>query len=146
MTTTPLPGEIDPARFCRVGESLEFNADVAAFPRLAAEFTQGALACRIAGAVDAMGPYLKLEVEGAAGLTCQRCLGPMMLPIALVRTVRLARDDLELNRLDADLEFDAIPLTPKLDPVALVEDEILLSLPLAAMHEPDACPARASGV
>lgn len=146
MTTTPLPGEIDPARFCRIGESLEFEAGVAAFPRLAAEFTQGSLACRIAGAVDAMGSYLRLEVEGAAGLTCQRCLGPMMLPIALARTVRLARDDLELDRFDADPDFDAIPMVAKLDPVALIEDEILLSLPLAAMHETDVCPGQVSDV
>lgn len=136
-----LPGEIDPARFCRAGETLEFAAETAEYPRLSAEFTQGALACRIVGAVDAMGALLTITVSGEVGLTCQRCLGPMRLPVAVARTVRLARDDVELERLDADPDCDAIPLTPRLDPVALVEDEVLLSLPLAAMHDEGCCPA-----
>ena len=140
-TSGKLPGEIEPAHFCRSGEVLAFEAGVAEFPRLAGEFTRGALKCRIEGVRDAMGLLLKLVVEGEAVLTCQRCLGELTLPIAVARTIRLARDDIELERFDADPEVDAIPLEQKLDPVALVEDEVLLSLPMAAMHEEGQCPA-----
>jgi len=64
----------------------------------------------------------------------------MTLPLSVARTIRLARNDAELERFDTDPDYDAIPLEPKLDPVALIEDEVLLSLPLAAMHEQGQCP------
>lgn len=136
-----LPGEIDPSRFCRAGEVLAFTAKAVEFPRLAEEFTQGMLACRLEGASDAMGLLLRVTVEGEVGTTCQRCLGELVLPLSVAHTIRLARDKTELDRLDADPDEDALPLEAKLDPVALIEDEILLSLPLAAMHEEGQCPA-----
>ena len=44
------------------------------------------------------------------------------------------------------IPWDAIPLEQKLDPVALVEDEVLLSLPMAAMHEEGQCPLENIGI
>lgn len=133
--------EIDPRRFCKGGQSWEVRDDVAAFPRLAHEFTQGELFCRVAGEADASGALsFGIEIRGDVTLTCQRCLGGLQYTVDIHRTLHLARDETELERLDAEPDCEAILAAAKLDLVALVEDEVLLSLPMAAMHAEGECP------
>ena len=133
--------EVDPWRFCRDAQSWEIQSDVAAFPRLAREFTQGALFCRVVGRVDQRGSLsLHVSISGEVGLTCQRCLGDMRQAIEIERVLHLARNETELERLDALPDGDAILVGETLSLVDLVEDEVLLSLPLAAMHAEGECP------
>ena len=135
------PVEVDPWRFCRDGQSWETRSEVAAFPRLAHEFTQGALFCRVVGRVDQRGSLsLQLTVSGDVQLTCQRCLGSMPYKVEVERTLYLARNEAEMERLDALPDSDAIQAGEILSLVDLVEDEVLLSLPLATMHAEGECP------
>jgi len=136
------PVEVDPWRFCRDAQSWETRSEVAAFPRLAHEFTQGALFCRVVGRVDQRGSLsLQLTVSGDVQLTCQRCLGSMPYQVEVERTLYLARNEAEMERLDALPDSDAIQAGEILSLVDLVEDEVLLSLPLATMHVEGECPA-----
>ena len=135
------PIEVDPWRFCKDAQSWETRSDVAAFPRLAHEFTQGTLFCRVVGRVDQRGSLsLRLTVSGEVGLTCQRCLGSMPYRVGVERTLYLARNEAELERLDALPDSDAIQPGETLSLVELIEDEVLLSLPLATMHAEGECP------
>ena len=135
------PIEVDPWRFCRDGQSWETRSEVAAFPRLAHEFTQGTLFCRVVGRVDQRGSLsLQLSVSGEVELTCQRCLGSMPYKVEVERTLYLARNEAEMERLDALPDSDAIQAGETLNLVDLVEDEVLLSLPLATMHAEGECP------
>jgi uncharacterized protein len=132
--------EVDPWRFCRDAQSWEIQSDVTAFPRLAHEFTQGALFCRVVGRVDQRGSLsLQVSISGEVGLTCQRCLGSMPYAVEVERTLYLARNEAELERLDAMPDSDAIQAGERLSLVELVEDEVLLSLPLAPMHAEGEC-------
>jgi uncharacterized protein len=136
------PVEVDPHRFCKDARTWETQSDVAAFPRLAAEFTQGALACRVIGQADQRGGLgLRLSIRGEVELACQRCMGAMKWPIEIERVVHLARSEAELERLDASQDSDAVLVGETLDLVSLVEDEVLLSLPFAAMHAEGECPS-----
>lgn len=136
------PVEIDPQRFCRESRSWETESDVSDFPRLAHEFTQGALVCRVAGQADQHGGMsLRVAIRGDVELTCQRCLGSLTHRVDIERVLYLARNETELERLDALPDGDAILAGAVLDLVDLVEDEVLLSLPLAAMHAEGECPA-----
>ncbi len=135
--------EVDPWRFCKDAQSWEIQSDVAAFPRLAHEFTQGALFCRVVGRVDQRGSLsLQVSINGEVELTCQRCLGSMPYTVRLGRTLYLARNEAELERLDALPDSDAIQAGEQLSLVELVEDEVLLSLPLALMHAEGECSIR----
>lgn len=135
------PVEVDPRRFCKDAQSWEMQSDVAAFPRLAHEFTQGELFCRVTGRADQLGSLsLKLSVHGQVEMTCQRCLGGMQRVVEIERMVYLARTEVELERLDAMPDSDAILVGETLSLVELVEDEVLLGLPLAAMHAEGECP------
>jgi DUF177 domain-containing protein len=85
------------------------------------------IAMRSAGGV----PTGELEVRAAAQLTCQRCLGPMRQ--ALLSTSQLAFVEREDSPVPADHE--AIPGDPRrVDLAGLVEDELLLALPLIPLH------------
>ncbi|MDT3708404.1 MAG: YceD family protein [Thiobacillus sp.] len=84
---------------------------------------------------------VRLEISGEVMLTCQRCLDDMRYPVRIDRTLNLARNESELERLDALPDGEAILVAEVMDLVDLVEDEVLLSLPLAAMHAEGECPA-----
>jgi uncharacterized protein len=134
--------EVDPRRFCKSGQSWEVREDVAVFPRLSLEFTQGGLFCRVVGeASDAGALSLRIEIRGDVALSCQRCLGELPYTVDIAHALHLARDETELERLDAMPGCEAILVPARLDLVALVEDEVLLSLPLAAMHAEGECAA-----
>ena len=133
--------EVDPRRFCKDAESWEIQSDVSAFSRLALEFTQGTLFCRVIGRADALGSLsLKLTVHGQVELMCQRCLSGMQHAIEIDRTVYLARTETEMERLDEMPDSDAILVGESLGLVELVEDEVLLGLPMAPMHAKGKCP------
>lgn len=83
---------------------------------------------------------MRLAVSGEVGLTCQRCLADMPYSVNVTRTLYLARNEAEMERLDALPDSDAIQPGEILGLVELVEDEVLLSLPLAPMHAAEKCP------
>ena len=90
----------------------------------------------IRGAADAQGrPALTVTIEGSVPLQCQRCLGQLDLPVSQSTTVLLARNEAELVHLDDASEQEVVLANVPLDPVALVEDELLLTLPFAPRHE-----------
>jgi len=136
------PVVVDPRRFCRDSRTWDTQSSVAEFPRLAHEFTQGALFCRVTGHTDQRGGVsLQLLVRGEVGLICQRCLGDLLHAVEITRVLHLARNEAELERLEAQSDGDAILVGETVDLVDLVEDEVLLSLPLAAKHAESECPA-----
>lgn len=139
-------GRFDALELAARGEALAGEIDVAHRPRvadrLAPETSLAPITWRIAGARDALDrPMLAVSVEGSLPLVCQRCLQPFDAPIAQRSELLLARDDAELERLDAE-ESEVLPAAP-LDAMTLIEDEILLSLPFAPRHPEGQCPAGA---
>ena len=55
------------------------------------------------------------------------------------RKFRFVRSEEEAERLDEMSEVDVLVLSPKLDGLELLEDELILALPLVPRHEP-VCP------
>ena len=89
--------------------------------------------------------WLHLSATAAVWLTCQRCLQPFEQPLALDTRVRFVRDEAKAEALDAELEEDVLALPRWLDLRTLIEDELLLALPLVPRHEqcPQPLPASA---
>lgn len=136
------PKEIDPLRFCKMTQVWEIDASLSEFPRLLPDLSQGQLHCRVTGRTDKhYGCVLRLEISGEVETTCQRCLGRLAQEVAIDREISLARDEAELERREADSDagMDTILMSAKLSLIELIEDEILLGLPLAPMHAPGVC-------
>lgn len=81
---------------------------------------------------------LHLVAHATVHLTCQRCLQPMAQPLEVDRTVRFVPGEEYAAQLDEESDEDVLALPRTLDLPALVEDELILALPIVPMHE--ACP------
>jgi uncharacterized protein len=84
-------------------------------------------------------PYLRLAVHGSAWLECQRCLTPYEQAFYIDAIYRLVATEEEAEEfpLDDD-EVDVIVGSRQFDLVDLIEEELLLALPLVPKHE--VCP------
>jgi uncharacterized protein len=126
-----IAGRVDAATLTRVADLL------------AAGSGSSDIGYKITGSADASGrPALQVALSGEVALTCQRCLQQFQWPVAQTTLLLLARDERELARLDEeDHEHEVILAAQPLDPVELVEDELLLTLPFVPRCPESGCPA-----
>ena len=82
--------------------------------------------------------WLHLEAQAMLPLTCQRCLGPVEVPVAVDRTFRFVPDEEMAAAQDEESEEDVLALSRSFDLLELIEDELLMEMPLAPRH--DVCP------
>ena len=78
--------------------------------------------------------WLHLSAQTRIWRDCQRCLQPVALDLDVARALRFVADEATAAALDAETEDDVLALPRRLDLHALVEDELLLALPLVPMH------------
>ncbi len=83
--------------------------------------------------------WLHLSAETALALQCQRCLGPVQVPLAMQPRFRFVHGEDAAAALDAVSDDDVLAMSRALDLRELVEDELLLAMPLVPLHEN--CPA-----
>lgn len=129
----------DPFKFAAEGRKLSGTIPSADLRRLADVLldASGEVAYELSGelGVDRK-PRLRLRATGVFPLQCQRCLGRMEWPLNIETLLELVRPGQAIpeGELEND-EFDVIEATPDLDVRALVEDEIVLAVPIAPRHE-----------
>ena len=135
-------GGFDAFRLARAHERLTGSVDAAGLPRVAerVQRSPAPVAWRIEGTQDALGrPALAIALDGDIELECQRCLQAQTWPVHSRTVLVLARDDAELAQLDADSDDEVVLAAGPLDPVQLVEDELVLALPYAPRHAEGEC-------
>lgn len=82
--------------------------------------------------------WLHVVAHACVWRDCQRCLEPVALHLDVARALRFVADESLAEALDPESEDDVLALPRRLDLHTLVEDELLLALPLVPMH--DQCP------
>ncbi len=82
--------------------------------------------------------WLRLKVDATVPLTCQRCLQSVDVPLAVEREFRFVADEATAEALDEDSEEDLLALSREFNLRELIEDELLMALPLVPRH--DECP------
>jgi uncharacterized protein len=92
------------------------------------------------GRADNGKPCLRLSVQGSIELPCQRCLDPIQVPIAIEAELQLAESLREIS--EADDEIDRVLASRQMSVGELVEDEVILALPMVPRHEQCLRPAR----
>jgi uncharacterized protein len=130
---------IDSLEFARSGATLQRRLALSGLPRLAdlLHSAEGFLEVRLAGERDAEGKsWLVLEIDGAPVLRCQRCLEGLPFALEIRSRLQLIAPGEEWPDEDlADDDVEAIDADRELQVAALVEDEVLLALPIAPRHE-----------
>ena len=76
---------------------------------------------------------LRLSVRGSVQMPCQRCLDPLPVSIAIDAELQLAESLREIA--EADDEIDRVLASRRMDVAQLVEDEVILALPMVPRHE-----------
>ena len=82
--------------------------------------------------------WLHLQAAADVVLQCQRCLLPLEQAVQVDRHFRFVADEDAAAALDDEIEDEVLVLAKSLNLRDLVEDEMLLALPLVPRH--DVCP------
>ena len=126
---------IDGLQFARSAETLSGTLDLSQLPRLA-EMRCGTdgLTYELWGKVDAEGRcWLHISARCMLTLACQRCLGPIAFPLALESELLMAASEREIEEAEDDI--DRVLAGKAMRVGQLVEDEVILALPMAPRHE-----------
>ena len=136
MLTPSLPNKMNPWQLVADNGRLTGDLALAELPRLTALLNQtsGAVSVTLTAGIDGQGQrFIAGRLHATVELTCQRCLGPLQLPLEVAVHLGLVHSEAEANRLPDDYEPLLAP--DGLMAVAdLVEDELLLALPQIPRH------------
>lgn len=143
------PQHLDVLSFARDAMRLEGQSDLADWSRLTDEQygspphdpvrviwqLQGHTVAQADGSDQV---WLDLQASVDLPMQCQRCLTPVLQSVKAERLFRFVADEPTAAALDDEAEEDILALSRDFDALALVEDELILSLPLVPLH--DLCP------
>jgi uncharacterized protein len=149
------PHRLDVRRFAEEGAELEASDGLRGFHRLVAETEGGDLArpvhWRARG--ELRNPqhhqpqvWVHVDADATLPLVCQRCLAAVEVPLAVSRSFRFVADEATAAAQDDASEEDLLALSRSFDLVELVEDELLMELPVAPRHEVCPEPVKMSAV
>ena len=137
---------IDSLEFARAGQVLRGSLPVAGLKRLEDGLfdSQGTLGYKLSGGLDELSrPRLELKIEGPLHLQCQRCLDRLDYAVDVSTSLLvLPEGRLPPEDIDDPESPDTIDASAELDVAALIEDEVVLSLPLAPRHPEGMCAGR----
>lgn len=141
---------IDSLRFAAAEDCIAGKLALSRLPRLAEVLTKqdGWLDCRLAGYRETVGGAAKfglhLQVTGRLSLVCQRCLAEVDFDCAVDSRLLLVSEGETWpeDELETD-DYDAIEASRELSVLALVEEEVLLALPLVPRHADCRSPVQA---
>lgn len=136
-----LAGDWPLAGFERLRASLVAHGDAA--PAGAVHWTARGELVPVRGGVAQV--WLHVQATADLPLQCQRCLEPVVESVTLARDFQFVADEAAAAELDAEVEHEVLVLAREFDLHELLEDELLLDLPLVPRHEvcPQPLPATA---
>ena len=82
--------------------------------------------------------WLHLTVDTCLPLTCQRCLGQVDIAVVVKQSFRFVESEQAAQAQDDESDEDVLVLSQDFNLVELIEDEVLMALPLIPRHE--TCP------
>ena len=136
-----LPVHIDPLRMAETRRLLQGHVALAEMKRLVESLqdNDGDARVSIEFGVDAEGiRFMRGRIQADVQLVCQRCLETMRYPIDSEFALGLVRNTTEAEELPSHYEplvLDGKPLFLR----DVIEDELLLALPIVPRHPPAEC-------
>lgn len=99
--------------------------------------TTSELRYALTGGVDRwQRPFLDLAISGSLKLSCQRCMQLMDLPLDEKAHIVLFDSEDKLDEaMLADEELEGMMLEDEMDVFSLLEDQILMALPISPKHD-----------
>ena len=138
---------LDVAAFAKADAAMEGHDPLSAFERLAQEAQAATDGLQVAWYAEGEhvqetgGPghlWLHIEADAQVPMVCQRCLGVAHIDLQVERSFRFVKDEATAETMDDEAEEDLLALSKDFNVRELIEDELLMALPLVPMHE--SCP------
>lgn len=142
--STGLPAQIDPIRLAEKQGHLEGEIPVARLHRLIGglETDKNARFSLDFEAESEGRVLMKGEISAEVPVVCQRCLEQMAWPLHTEVEIEFVTPETPLSEEEAQ---DVILVDKPLQLQGLIEDELLLALPMVPMHEPSCSASRYLG-
>lgn len=131
-----VPEVVDAWRMVEARRGFSGHAPLAALERLRESLhdTEGELRFALDFGVDSLQlPFVDLDIEADLPLQCQRSLRRFLLPVRLRQRLGLIRRENDEAALPSDCEPLLVPADGMLRLLDLVEDELILALPVVAV-------------
>jgi uncharacterized protein len=145
------PRRLDVRRFAEEAATLAGVTPAGELPRLQGELQAPGTSCEVRWTArgELRNPrhvqpqvWLHLRAEAELPLVCQRCLQPVAVRVELDRPFRFVADESTAAAQDDEADEDVLVASRDFDLLDLVEDEMLMGLPLAPRHEECPVPVR----
>lgn len=143
MLQAKLPRQVEPFKLVKQTATLSGQLPLTELEHLQAclSTTIGTVAVELVFTLDEQDkPVIKGHLKTCLALICQRCLQAVSYPIDNAFCVYLVLTDNQAKQLPAEHE----PLLVENDSISvvkLIEDELILQLPMIAMHDDANCSA-----
>jgi len=138
-----LPEHIEPLRLARSQRLMQGRLPLSRMPRLVESLVEstGDVNVELEFDVDSSGiAWMKGHLTCTLPLCCQRCMQTLLMPVDTTFRLAMIESEAEIERLGE--EYEPLILDDSLVSVAeLVEDELLLCLPIVPKHETEDCNA-----
>jgi uncharacterized protein len=137
----PWSKPLDVDRLSEAEADIDFAVPLAELPRLRSQLAgiEGEVRGRVHFGRAAGIAVAEVAMSGMAHVVCQRCLEAMEVPVATTVRVGLIAAESDLSRVPEDLE-PVLALEGRISVGELVEEELLLTLPIVPLHaQTDAC-------
>ena len=128
----PLPEQIEIERAVTTGRIYAGSAALAAFPRLTSLLadTRGEVTFELAFGRNVIGQKMvRMQASTALPLICQATLDRFELPVEIDTRLGFVKDEADASGLPEDYE-PALMDAGMVDPLALIEDELILAIPV----------------
>jgi uncharacterized protein len=136
-----LQGDLSLQSFARLSELLQSIASTKAADQLSRSQPVAAVRYELQGETDAVGQhYLHLTIDTDLSTICQRCMGSMPLKLSLSFNYLIGDvnvNDVEASDIEGSDDLDLQQASPEMDVIALIEDEIIMAMPIAPIHDND---------
>jgi len=132
----------DAIRFARAGDELAGEVPATALERLRSMLAdpEGTILYRLKGYSRKDGkPAIALEIQGEVSLSCQRCLEPVRHRLRSERSLVFVPASRLADFEDEEDDTDYLPVEDPVEPLALVDEEAVLSLPMSPRHQEGGC-------
>lgn len=139
-----LPVHIDPIGAADRGRELHGQMPVAAFERLGhwLNSQEGELDVSLYFGRGASGRRtMRAAIEGDLELVCERCLSPYKLHLDLAIELTMVDSEAEAKTLPEEVEPLVLPETRSMHTTDMIEDDLILALPVVPRCERDDCHA-----
>ncbi len=136
-----IPAYVDVRKAFQQELEVTGSVEIERLPRVreAAASDKVQIAIRLRFATDRSGQkQIEGELTGSLEMTCQRCLAPAEVKLQESIKLALLVSEDQINGLDP--EWDPwICIEPKLELADLVEEQMMLALPIVHLHEDRSC-------